>query len=161
MPDKLVAMVLQDHLRVTPTTLSLCPTMASGPLLPPFFLWSCPICCPMEASEFLPDPDASGLLRWRPEVRVSAQAAAHRSWAFKRGVREPMVPRRRGRQQITPPLILTCPAAWWKVAPKERMRTTPAPVVSTGKSPRPLRAELGISPERSMVSSQPRHWPLP
>ncbi|ELK04913.1 G protein-coupled receptor kinase 5 [Pteropus alecto] len=31
------------------------------------------------------------------------------------------------------------------------MRTAPAPVVSTGKSPRPLRAELGISPERAVA----------
>lgn len=84
------------------------------------FLWG-----PVGASEFLPDPDASGLLGRRPEVRVSAQAAACGSRAFKRGVQGPLVPRRRGRQQITTPLILTCP--------KGRMKTALAPMVNIGK----------------------------
>ena len=62
--------IVWGPLGVTATTLGLCSYMARRQLLPPFFVWSHPICCLRGggASDSLPDLGPRGLFRWQLET---------------------------------------------------------------------------------------------
>lgn len=66
--------IVWGPLGVTPTTLGLCSNVARRQLLPPFFLWSRPICCSWggRGGDSLPNLGPRGLLRWQRETREQA-----------------------------------------------------------------------------------------